>query len=452
MENTSLKVDTTIKGIILLTLPISLSKLVPELNYLFNAAFLSRLGVKELGLAGLVGVYYLIFSAVGYGLNNALLAIMSRKAGEDNRDAIFQTLWHGLIVGFGLALLTIIGTHLWIEDLLHLIGIKDQSAGIAASFLKIRVWGLVFLFTFQMQNAYLISLQNSKYLIVGALVAALSNVALDYGLIFGKWGLPALGFNGAAYASIISEFLGMISIWSVIYFTKISKKYNIIYHWHISLRTIRLVLRQAWPLMGQYAISTGSWWVFFILVNRNYSEMEQGISQAMRNLFGLSGVFTWSFGSATNTIISNIIGQGRWQEIRPSLIKILAISASGVLFFVIILNAWPSFFLDLYGLGPDFIEEAIGPLRVVTMAMLFLGTGVILLNAVIATGKTIVVFWIEFIGIVSYLVYIFLVIEIYHKSHSIAWMSEWVYWTVLLALSSLFLWRGQWKQSVSYNM
>lgn len=51
--------------------------------------FLSQLGVKELGLVGLVGVYYLIFSAIGYGLNNALLAIMSRRAGENNRDAIF---------------------------------------------------------------------------------------------------------------------------------------------------------------------------------------------------------------------------------------------------------------------------------------------------------------------------------------------------------------------------
>ncbi|MFZ1703307.1 MAG: hypothetical protein WAT79_03115, partial [Saprospiraceae bacterium] len=90
----SLKVDASVKGIILLTIPISLSKLVPELNYLFNAVFLSRLGVKELGLVGLVGVYYLIFSAIGYGLNNALLAIMSRRAGEENPDAIFRTLWH----------------------------------------------------------------------------------------------------------------------------------------------------------------------------------------------------------------------------------------------------------------------------------------------------------------------------------------------------------------------
>ncbi|MBK9044380.1 MAG: hypothetical protein IPN97_14605 [Saprospiraceae bacterium] len=43
-------------------------------------------------------------------------------------------------------------------------------------------------------------------------------------------------------------------------------------------------------MMGQYAISTFAWWIFFILVNRNYNETEQGVSQVMRNLFGLSGI------------------------------------------------------------------------------------------------------------------------------------------------------------------
>ena len=45
--------------------------------------------------------------------------------------------------------------------------------------------------------------------------------------------------------------------------------------------------------MSQYAISTGSWWVFSLLISR-YTVSEQAISQVMRNFFGLSGIFTWS--------------------------------------------------------------------------------------------------------------------------------------------------------------
>jgi Na+-driven multidrug efflux pump len=209
-----------------------------------------------------------------------------------------------------------------------------------------------------------------------------------------------------------------------------------------------LVLKQAWPLMGQYAISTWAWWVFFILVNRNYTETEQGVSQVMRNLFGLSGVFTWAFGSATNTIISNLIGQGKITELKQTLLKISFISGGGILFFIIAMNVFPSAFLSFYGLGNEFVDQAIGPLRVVTIAMLILGLGVIMLNAVIATGKTVVVFGIEFIGILSYLSYIYFVIEVYKYPHVVAWGSEWLYWSVMFLLSFLYLWKGNWKKDL----
>ena len=166
----SLKVDTSVKGIILLTLPISMAKLIPELNYLFNAAFLGHIGNKELALAGITGVYYLIFSAIGYGLNNALLAIMSRRAGEENRNEIFSTLWHGMLVALGLAVIFIIMTHILVHPLMLWAGIESHGAEMAGGFLNIRIFGLMFLYSLQMQNAFLISLQQTRYLVLIAII------------------------------------------------------------------------------------------------------------------------------------------------------------------------------------------------------------------------------------------------------------------------------------------
>jgi MATE family multidrug resistance protein len=380
---TSLKVDTSVWGIILLTLPISMAKLIPEINYLINATFLGHLGSVELAMAGITGVYYLIFSALGYGLNNALLAIMSRRAGEENRNEIFSTLWHGLLLSTGLATLFMIGTWLFVHPLMVMVGIDPEAAKMASDFLDIRVCGLFFLYSLQMQNAYLISLQQTKYLIVIALIQSSLNLGLDYGLIFGKLGLPEMGFNGAAYASVISEFIGMLTIIVLIRGLRISSKFNIKPVYTFSIKTIKLVFTQGLPLMSQYAISTGSWWVFFILISRNYTYSEQAVTQAMRNLFGLSGVFSWAFGSSANTIISNLIGQGRAEEIFDIIRKMSIISFTGMFVFVSILNIYPSLFLDLYGQGDDFVSSGIGPLRVVSLAMLILCIGVIWLNAVV---------------------------------------------------------------------
>jgi len=448
--STSLKVDTSVWGIILLTLPISMAKLIPEINYLINATFLGHLGSVELAMAGITGVYYLIFSALGYGLNNALLAIMSRRAGEENRNEIFSTLWHGLLLATGLATLFMIGTWLFVHPLMVMVGIDPEAAKMASDFLDIRVCGLFFLYSLQMQNAYLISLQQTKYLIVIALIQSSLNLALDYGLIFGKLGLPEMGFNGAAYASVISEFIGMLTVMALIRGLRISSKFNIKPVYTFSIKTIKLVFTQGLPLMSQYAISTASWWVFFILISRNYTYSEQAVTQAMRNLFGLSGVFSWAFGSSANTIISNLIGQGRAEEIFDIIRRMSIISFTGMFVFVSILNIYPSLFLDLFGQGDDFVSSGIGPLRVVSLAMLILCIGVIWLNAVVATGKTKIVFYIELVGIISYLVYVWLVTEKFGLGLEVAWMSEWVYWGIMFLLSYIYLKRGKWQEGLTY--
>ncbi len=447
----SLRVDTSVRGIIRLTLPISLAKLIPELNYLINAIFLGHLGTKELGLAGVTGVYYLVFSAIGYGLNNALLAIMSRRAGEENRDMIYSTLWHGLIVSTGLAVFFVSFTWLFIHPVLQWSGVQSDGAVMAGNFLCIRLIGLFFLYGLQMQNAFLISIQQTRFLVLIALIQSVVNVLLDYGLIFGHWGMPKLGFYGAAWASVISELTGLITVMIVIWRLKITTRFGIHASYGVSTQTLRLVLAKGFPLMSQLAISTGSWWIFYLLVSRQFSYEGQAVSQAMRNIFGLSGVFSWAFGSSANTILSNTIGQGRQEEIFTIIRKLCLISLTGMTVFVVILNLFPHLFLDVFGLGNDFVKAGTGPLRVVSAAMLILCIGVIWLNAVVATGKTHIVFWIEFWGIAAYLIYVWLVIEVWHKSLEVAWMSEWLYWVMMLAPSLLYMLYGSWRKDLSYD-
>jgi multidrug resistance protein, MATE family len=446
----SLKVDTSVKSILLLVIPISLARLIPEVNYLINAAFLGHLGGKELALAGLTGVYYLIFTAIGYGINNALMAIMSRRAGEENRNEIFVTLWHGMVFAIGLALVFILFTWVAVGPILRWAEITPDKISMVTSFLNIRIVGLVFLYALMMQNAYLISLQQTKYLVIVALVESLANVFFDYTLIFGNLGMPALGFNGAAWASVLSELIGMLTVYLLTRWLRISSKFKIMANYTVRWETIKLVLTQSLPLMSQLALSCGAWWFFYLLVSRNYSDQDQAISQAMRNLFGLSGIFSWAFGSSANTIISNLIGQGRADEIFIMIRKLCLLSFSGMMVVAIVLNIWPTLFLKLFGQNIEFEAAGVGPVRIVATALLILCIGVIWLNALIATGKTKVVFWIEFISISSYLIYVYVVVEVMHLSLSMAWMSEFIYWTVMFALSYGYLKYGKWQEGLSY--
>src|SRR5206468_6354401 len=95
---------------------------------------------------------------------------------------------------------------------------NQQDIEMATNFLRIRIWGLPFLYIYQMRNSLLISINQSKYLIVGTIAETLANIFFDYAFIFGHFGFKSIGFNGAAYASIIAEFTGLVTIFSLIHF------------------------------------------------------------------------------------------------------------------------------------------------------------------------------------------------------------------------------------------
>ncbi|HRD07321.1 MAG: MATE family efflux transporter [Saprospiraceae bacterium] len=435
----SLKADTTVKGIILLTLPISLARLVPELNFLFNAIFLGHLGTTELAYAALSGVYYLIFAAMGYGLSNAILSMISRQAGENNRLNIVNTLRHGYLLAAILAFVAIVITFFGLHSIMVNLGVSLPDAHAVSGFMNIRIFGLIFLFGYQLSNSYLICIQETKWLLFASVIESVVNIILDYWFIFGGWGLTPMGFNGAAYASVISEIVGFAAVGFLIVYKKFSIKYDIPNIFEYKSKLLKSVFIQASPLMAQYAISIIAWWIFYVLINRNYNYAEQAASQAMRNLFGISGVFSWAFGASTNTILSNILGQGRRADFLPVLKRIMYISATGMLIFIVLVNLIPNTVFALYGQQQEFSNVGTLLLRVVTSAMLMLTIGVIWLNAVVATGNTRFVFLTELTSIIAYLIYVFYVIEVKHFSVSVAWMSEWLYWTVMFLMSFFYI-------------
>ena len=141
MTTPSLQVTVSSKQILAIALPIALSILVPQLNFIVNNIFLGQLGQRELALAGITGVYYLIFAVIGQGLNNGLQALISRRAGENRMDAIGNLFAQGVSISVVLALAGMIVTWFLAPIILSKVLADPKSVEISVHFLQIRNLG-----------------------------------------------------------------------------------------------------------------------------------------------------------------------------------------------------------------------------------------------------------------------------------------------------------------------
>jgi Na+-driven multidrug efflux pump len=296
-----------------------------------------------------------------------------------------------------------------------------------------------------MRNALLVGTNQSRYLVAGTLAEAVTNFIFDYVLIFGKAGFPQMGFNGAALASIIAEFTGMFVIFLVIYFKGISKRFSLFQKFRWNNYNARLIASMSAPLMFQHAISIISWYFFFILVERNTSITDQGITNTMRNIFGFFGILSWAFASTTNTMVSNVIGQAKKEKVYELIKKIIYISTGTSFVVCLILNLFPHVLLSVFGQDSNFIQQAIPVVRVVSVAMVMVSFAIVLLYAVTGTGNSKMTFLIELVSIIVYSVYVFIVLEKLQLGIIYGWMSEWLYWFTMFVLSFFYIRSGKWK-------
>jgi len=440
----NLQVGVSYRQILKIAMPIAAAILVPQINFITNNIFLGGLGEQQLAVAGITGVYYLIFAVIGFGLNSGLQALISRRAGENRIEEIGKLFNQATRIAMVFSAVSILITYFIAPTILRLSLHDETNVQMAVHFLYIRIFGLPFLYLYQMRNALLVGTNQSRYLIAGTLAETITNVVLDYALIYGHFGLPQMGFNGAAVASVIAEAVGILVVVAVMKYKGISRQLQLFKKYTYDAVNTKLILVQSFPIILQYALSVMSWEFFYILVE-HHGERELAISNVMRNMFGLFGCVTWAFASTTNSMVSNVIGQGLQQEVTKLIGKIMQLSLGFSCIIFLLLNISPQLLLQVYGQGGEFIEAAVPVARVISIALIVMSASTVWLNAVIGTGNTTMNLKIEVAAIIVYSVYAYTILEYLNLPIVFGWMAEWLYWTTLLIPSFLYMKGGKWK-------
>lgn len=439
-----MQVAATNKHILRTTLPIALALLIPLLNNLTNNLFLGRIGERALAVNGVAGIFYLVLTMVGYGLASGIQVQLSRRAAQNDYDGITRILVNGGLLTVFLSLCLMMAS-LWLAPLIFGLSLHvGDHVVMSVNFLFIRVWGLPFLMLTQLANSFYISTGRSQYLMAGSLTATGLNVLLDYMFIFGHWGAPEMGLNGAALASILAEAGGWAVMWGLFWGKRLNGTFPVLQHLRLDVRLCRKTLQIALPLIVQYFFSIAGWQVFFIFVE-HLGERELAASQILRPIFAVIGTAAWAFATTCNTMVSNIIGQGKTSQVPQLIGKVVKLSLGTSAVLCAILLIFSRQYLHLFTRDETMIQLAMPSLYIITSATLIMSVASVLFNGVIGTGNTGVNLIIEVICVSSYLTYCYLIIERGRLGLTWAWGSEFVYWTTLLLCGFFYLRSGRWQ-------
>lgn len=210
------------KHMIRLTVPMIWGLFAVIFVQLVDVYFISLLGDTDI-LAGIsftfpvtMGISHLLF-----GFNIALASVVSRLIGEGRKDDMRRVVLHGIIMAFLASTAVALATYIFMKPLFFALGADDVTYQTIAAYMPLwLVASAVLVFPTKANSAIRSAGDTFVPAMVMTLIAVI-NFILDPLLIFGLWGFPEMGVQGAALATLIAYAVG--AVWAL-YIVIVRKK------------------------------------------------------------------------------------------------------------------------------------------------------------------------------------------------------------------------------------
>ena len=423
--------------------PIIIGSVAQNIINVTDTAFLGRLGEIALGGGAIGGLFYIAFLMFGWGFGVGTQIVVARRHGEGVYRPIGRVVEHGFLFLMALATMLFFLARVFGTQILSYIVKSEAVSQASAQYLGYMIFGIFFAHINFIFRAFYVGIGKTRVITVTTLVMVLINVFLDYALIFGNFGFPSMGIAGAAIASVVAEISSTLAFLAYTLMKVSVKQYKLFSFNVISPKLLLRLLRISLPIMLQNFLGFGVWFLFFLIIEK-MGETQLAVSNIIRSVYIVLSVPIMGFASATNTLVSYVIGQGRQHEVLATIGKIAVICVSSVALVVGICATMPRHIISIYTSDPVLIQMGVPILYISVVSTVLMGLGSILFNGISGTGKTRISLYIEIIAITVYLAYAANMALVFRASIVSVWTVEIVYGLLLSFVSFAYLKSKRW--------
>lgn len=374
------------KGIFYLSIPMILEMAMESLFAVVDIFFVGQLGVYAVATVGLTESVLTIIYSIAMGLSMAATAIVARRIGEkrpkEASSAAFQAI---LVCSFFAVAIAVLGV--WhAKTLLSLMGGEPEVIEAGHRYTQIVFGGNVFVMLLFLINGVFRGAGNAAVAMRALWLANLFNILLDPILIFGLGPIPAMGLEGAAWATTTGRGLGVVfQIFILFKGTSVIK-----FYWDslkLELETVWSILKVASGGMGQFLIESASWIFLMRIISDSGSVALAGYTIAVR-LIIFALLPAWGLSNAAATLVGQNLGAMQPGKAESSAWFSAKIASAFLGLCSILFIGGAGFFISIFNQEPGVIDVGRMGLTIICFGYVFFGFGMVMSQSINGAGDT----------------------------------------------------------------
>ena len=387
MKSLLLVAEPRRKAILALALPIIGGMTSQNILNLVDTAMVGRLGAEALAGVGLVSFLSFLSVAAVTGMSSSVQALAARRVGEGRLSETAVSLNGGLLIallyGIPISILLWFCAQPIVAALLQdAKAVSEGSAYFEMRLLAITAVGMNFAF-----RGYWSAINQARLYMRTLIIMHVINVFLNYTLIFGHFGFPALGVQGAGIGTAVSMWVGT----GIYFFLAMRHARPAGFLARIpSAEQMRSLLKLGVPSSIQQILFAGGFTVLFWIIGHVGTE-QLAVANVLINITLVAILPGMGFGIAAATLAGQALGRQNYDEAYRWAWDVCRVGMVVFVLLGLIMLFASREVLGIFLTDPNLVELGLWPLRLVGIGIFVDGIGLILMQALLGVGASTVV-------------------------------------------------------------
>jgi MATE family multidrug resistance protein len=386
-----------LRAMIVLAVPVVLSELGWMAQGVVDTIMVGKLGPAAIGAVALGNAVYYTPSLFGIGLLLGLDTLVSHAYGRKDHEECHRWLAQGVylacIVTPPLMLLIAAASFGFVR-----VGIAPEVAGEAGSYLRILNFATLPLLLYGAARRYLQGVGQVRVITVTFVLANLLNWFLNWALIYGKFGMPALGVDGSALSTCVARLSMAVALIGFAWRYERKRGHPLFRHWAgPSLAKLKQLVRLGAPAAGQILLEVGAW--NFATVSAGYlTPVALATHSIALNYASISYMVPLGVSAAAAVSVGHAVGAGDLPRARRAGWLALGLGTSFMLLAAVAFLVAPRPLIALYTSNAQVLAVGPGLLLVAAAFQIFDGIQTVCTGALRGLGETRIPMFANFIG------------------------------------------------------